>query len=138
MLRSLIVTTLLGVASPGFTPVALASIENANLGAGGGATFNQQVTAVAAPASVTIAASAAQRVHVYQVSAFCSAGTSNLTVTDGGVTIWSTATTEVGLTSFRWEWATALTGSLNSPMVITLASCGVGNTGTLNVEVDQF
>lgn len=101
--------------------------------------FNSQTTGAANTAVVvTLTAVASVRSHVYTIDARCSAGTSNLTITDGGTTIWSTAAAEVGVVNFRREWPTGLTGAVNSAVVITLATCGVGNTGTLIVQADKY
>jgi hypothetical protein len=100
---------------------------------------NQQVVS-AANTAVSITLSAVQNVrhHVHGVEARCSAGTSGLTITDGGTTIWSTVATEVGVVNFTRQWRTALTGTTNSQVVVTLATCGVGNTGTLSINADRF
>lgn len=77
--------------------------------------------------------------YLYSVSARCSAGTANLTVTDGGTTIWSTAATEVGTTTFRFQWNPGLTVSLSSSALqVTLSTCGAGNTGTLDTQFSTF
>lgn len=105
----------------------------------GATLFNsQQVSAADTPVAVTIAAAASTRAHVYNIHAFCSAGTSTLTVTDGGVTIWGTLAGEIGVTRFEKRWAPGLTGTTNSAVVATLDTCGGGNTGTLHVQADRF
>lgn len=111
------------------------------IGAGQGPTlFNSQQTGAANTAvSVTIAAAANQRAHIYRIEASCSAGTSQLTVTDGGTTVWSTPTGEVSTPRFREAFTpAALTGSTNSAVVITLGACGAGNAGTLIVHADRY
>jgi hypothetical protein len=100
---------------------------------------NSQVVS-AANTAVAITLSAVQNIrhHIYGIEARCSAGTSGLTITDGGTTIWSTVGTEVGVVNFTRQWRTGLTGTTNSQVVITLAACGVGNTGTLSIVADRF
>jgi hypothetical protein len=123
-----------GTVSRGFTPntLAFSPVQGVTL-------FNSQTTGAANTAvSVTIAAAASTRAHVYNVHAFCSAGTSSLTVTDGGVTKWGTTAAEVGTTRFEKRWEPGLTGETNSAVVATLAACGGGNTGTLHVQADRF
>ena len=100
-----------------------------------GPTSNTQtVSAANSPVTRTLSGSAGHRVHLYQISAFCSAGTANLTVTDGGTTVWSTPATAVGTTLFSYTWPIPLAGTTGNSLVITLSTCGVGNTGTLNVQ----
>lgn len=136
----------------GTTPQPVSGTVTANQGAGangtvawpvapvqGGTLFNSQTTGAADTAvTVTIAAAASTRAHVYNVHGFCSAGTSTLTVTDGGTTIWGTTAGEVGTSRFEKRWEPGLTGATNSQVVITLATCGAGNTGTLHVQADRF
>jgi len=103
--------------------------------------FNSQTTGAANTAVVvTIAAVADQRAHVDRVEASCApAGTASLTITDGGVTVWSTVAAEVGVARFRQPFTPkSLTGTTQSAVVITLATCGVGNAGTLIVHADRF
>jgi len=115
------------------TPFAVAPVQGPNL-------FNSQTTGAANTAVVvTIAAVADVRAHVYRIEANCSAGASSVTVTDGGTTVWSTLAGEVGAAArFRQQFTPALTGGTNSAVVITLAACGVGNTGTLIVHADRY
>lgn len=101
-------------------------------------TNSQTVSAADTAVSVTLAATANSRSHIYKVTGRCSAGTSTMSITHGGTTVWSTAATEVGVVNFREEWATGLTGPVNSAAVMTLATCGAGNTGTLMVQSDIF
>lgn len=123
-----------GALSCGFgsAPCASAPVEGFVL-------FNSQTTGAANTAvAVTIPAVLDVRAHIYEISARCSAGTSSLTVTDGGVTIWSTAAAEVGTATARYRFDVGLSGTRGSQVIITLASCGVGNTGTLIVQADRF
>jgi TRAP-type C4-dicarboxylate transport system substrate-binding protein len=105
-----------------------------------GNTANSSVTGLAATAvTKTLAAtSSGARAHLYSFSAFCSAGTSTVTVTDGGVQIWTSSAGWVPTTLISASWIPGLTGGFGKTMVITLASCGGGNTGTLNVQADIF
>lgn len=104
--------------------------------------FNSQTTGAANTAvTATIAAAASVRAQLYEINAYCSAGTATLTVTDGGTTIWATNGAEVpstAATRFVKQWPTALTGATNSAMVVTLGTCGVGNTGTLAVQASRW
>lgn len=78
-----------------------------------------------------------ERVAVYSVSARCSAGTSQLTIQDAGTTIWTSAATEVGTTTFKFQWNPGLASGVGDTLTINLATCGASNTGTLDVEVSQ-
>lgn len=105
--------------------------------------FNSQTTSAANTAiTVTLTAVAAQRVHIYSIEARCNtaAATSDLLVSDGGTTIWTTPPLGVvnAATNFQKTWPTGLTGATNSQMLITLATCGAANTGTLIVQADKF
>ncbi len=102
--------------------------------------FNSQTTGAANTAvTVTIAAVAVQRAHLYRIEASCSAGVSEVTITDAGTTVWATLTGEVGTARFRQPFTpAALTGSTAGALVVTLAACGAGNTGTLIVHADRY
>jgi len=104
--------------------------------------FNSQTTGAANTAVVvTLTGVADQRFHIDRVEASCSAGTSNITIVDtsNGVTLWTTLTGEVGVARFRQPFTPkSLTGPTQSTITITLATCGVGNTGTLIVHADRF
>lgn len=82
------------------------------------------------------------RAHLYSISARCSAGTATLTVKDNGTTVWSSATGEVGTTTFRYQWVPGM--ATNRPTfaggayVVTLSSCGGGNVGTLDIQGSAF
>jgi len=88
--------------------------------------------------SVTLSHLTLARGHLFSVGARCSAGTAQLTVTDGGTAIWSTGATEVGTTTFTKSWNPGLAAGANNNLVITLGTCGVGNTGTLDVQASQI
>lgn len=80
------------------------------------------------------------RVHLWSVSARCSAGTAQLTVKDGvaGTTIWTSAATEVATTTFKFQWNPSLSSASGNGMDITLGTCGAANTGILDVQASQF
>ena len=107
-------------------------------------TLNSETTsAVNTAITLNLAGSTAaptQRVHLFSVSARCSAGTAGLTVKDGvaGTTIWTSAATEVGTTTFKYQWGPGLSSTLSAGMTISLTTCGGGNTGTLDVQASQF
>jgi hypothetical protein len=105
-----------------------------------GTLANSSVTGAADTAVVaTVAAAAGERGHVYSVSAFCAAaGTATLTIVDGATTIYQLPAAGVGITEKRVEWPVGLTGAVNSAVVVTLTTCGAGNTGTLTVQADRF
>jgi len=122
--------------SPTATPTAAAwSVSPVQ----GFALFNTSSTGAADTAvTATIAAAASTRAHVYSVSAFCSAGSATITITDNAVTKWPTPAGTVGTSLFAAAWPVAWTGATNSPVVVTLSTCGPGNTGTLSVQADRF
>ena len=110
---------------------------------------NQEVTsAVNTAVSVTLtgATGTPQRGYVYSVSARCSAGTAQLTITDGGgggTQIYSTAATQVGTSNFDKTWPVGLSSNptpatLPSQLTVTLGTCGGANTGTLDVQGSVF
>lgn len=84
--------------------------------------------------------------HLFSVAARCSAGTAQLTVADGGTTdsltgsrqIFSTSATEVGTTTFHYQWNPGLRSSPGNGLSISLGTCGVGNVGTLDVQGSSF
>jgi hypothetical protein len=100
---------------------------------------NSEATAAANTAVVsTLTVTAVQRGHLFLVNARCSAGTAQLTVADGATTIFSSAATEVGTTSFTKSWPVGLPSSPGNNLVITLTTCGAANTGTLDVQGSVF
>jgi len=113
-------------------PAALAPVQGATL-------LNTSVTGAANTAvTATLAAAAGVRGHVYGVSAFCSAGSATITITDAAVQKWITPAGAVGTGIFSAAWPVGLTGGTNAAVVVTLSTCGVGNTGTLSVQADRF
>ena len=116
-------------------PCSSTSIQGLNL-------FNSQTTGAATTAVVvTLTAVAQSRSHVYKVDARCNtaAATSDVTITDGGVTIWTSGLLAVGAVApfYQMTWPTGLTGTTNSAVVITLAACTAG-TGTMIVQADRY
>jgi hypothetical protein len=102
-------------------------------------TKNQQVTSASnAPVSVTLTAPAHTRAHLESWAARCSAGSAAVTITDGGTTIWSSSAALVGTTTVSAVWMPGLAGRLGQNMVITLGTCGSGNTGVLDVAGEVF
>jgi hypothetical protein len=103
---------------------------------------NTEATAVNATVTTTLSppggAGTQQRAHLFSVSARCSAGTAQLLVKDGTTAIWSSAATEVGVTTFKYQWNPGLAGSVRNNLVITLSTCGALNTGTLDVQGSIF
>lgn len=103
-----------------------------------GNTKNQEVSALAGSATVTLTATNRTRARLYQIQARCSAGTAGITITDGGTQIWSTAATTVGTSIFNQAFQPGMAGGIGNALVITLTTCGGGNTGTLDVQADVF
>lgn len=126
---------LAGVLGLLFFSAAAAGAQPAFVPSQAGNTKNQQVTALAGSAVVTLTGAPRTRAHLYTLDAVCSAGTATVSVTDGGTTIWSGLVTT---TVFTKSWNPGLTGTLSSNLVITLTTCGGGNTGTLTVQADVY
>ena len=74
--------------------------------------------------------------NVRQLKVKLSAGTAGLTIKDGvaGTTIWTTA----AAAGTNLTFYTPLSSTSGSGMDITLATCGSGNVGTLDVQASQF
>lgn len=86
--------------------------------------------------SHTITGVSGVRVRLYSVTARCSAGSAAVTVTDGGTTVF----TETGFIGVTWSglaWVTPYTATLGATVIVTVGTCGVGNTSTLVVQADQ-
>lgn len=104
-----------------------------------GTVSNTQTTGASNTAvTTTITTSSSQIAIISKITARCSASTANITVTDGSSTIWSTSSTAVGTTNFTEQWETGLTSPLGADPIITLSTCGVGNTGTLIVQASSI
>jgi hypothetical protein len=99
---------------------------------------NTQTVSVANTAAVKTLTGVANRAwRVYGFSAFCSAGTSTVTLAEAGTTTFSTNTGMIGTTltgvAFPGGPYTAVAGAT---VTLTLGTCGGGNVGTLNVQAD--
>ena len=107
-----------------------------------GASVQNVSTTSAADTAITtsIAAVSGERVHLHAVSAYCSAGTSTLTIKNGvaGTTIFKTPAAFIATTVTGLAWTTPLDSSTGSGMDIVLGTCGGGNTGTLNIQADRY
>jgi hypothetical protein len=101
---------------------------------------SEQTSAANTAVTRSVTGSFGARVHLWSVSARCSAGTAQLTVKDGvaGTIVWSTAATEVATTTFKFQWNPSLSSASGNGMDITLGTCGAANTGTLDVQLSQF
>lgn len=106
------------------------------------ATFNsEQTSGTNAAVTKSITGVAAKRVFLYGVTVRCSAGTASVTVKDGvgGTVIWSSdaAFANTAISAIGWT-SSPLASSTNNGMDIVLGACGVGNTGTLDVQASQL
>jgi hypothetical protein len=101
---------------------------------------SEQTSAANTAVTRSVSAVLGTRVHLWTVSARCSAGTAQLTVKDGvaGTTVWTSAATEVGTTTFKFQWNPSLSSASGNGMDITLSTCGAANTGTLDTQLSQF
>lgn len=101
---------------------------------------NRQVTSAANTAvTITIDGAAHQRVHLSGITARCSAGSAQLTVTDGGALIWSSDSAFVGTSTRSVAWTPKpLATAMGNALAVTLGTCGSGNTGTLAVQAERF
>jgi hypothetical protein len=100
--------------------------------------LNSETTALAGSASASLSGSSNKRVTVYSVSARCSAGSAGITITDGSTQIWSSGSSEVGTSTFKFQWNPGLSGRISLGVTVTLTTCGGGNTGTLDVQASQY
>jgi hypothetical protein len=103
-------------------------------------TNNSEATAVNATASVTLTPATIQRGHVFSISGRCSAGTAQLLVVDTttSTNLWTSAATEVGTTTFKYQWNPGLAGAPGDTVQVQLTTCGPANTGTLDVQGSVF
>lgn len=89
----------------------------------------------------TLTGVAGTRIHIYKLKSNCSAGASSLSITDNAVGIYSTLagnTIPQVPRSYDETWPTGLTISTGSNAVVSILTCGAGNTSTLTLEADQF
>jgi hypothetical protein len=94
-----------------------------------------------AAVAVTITPQASERARVYSISGFCSSGSASVSITNGGSFSkgWVSSSTLIGTTSTGVAWTPApYYGDLGAVVVVTLGTCGGGNTGTLTVQADTF
>jgi hypothetical protein len=98
--------------------------------------FAVSTSATAGAATVYLTAALGSQTFVDGITAWCSAGTSRVTVTHGSVTLWQTAPAEVGTSTFSVAWTRGLPGYYypDQNVTVTLDSCGTGNTGYLFVS----
>lgn len=125
---------LLLVSPPVFAQTAVAKVQGTTL-------FNTSTTSAADTAITTsIAAAAGRRVHLHGITAYCSAGTSTVTVKDGvgGTSIYVTPAAFISTSPTGIAWTTPLDSTTGNGMDIVLGTCGGGNTGTLNVQADRY
>ena len=127
MRRLLLTLWLLLLAAPAFGQTSYPSQLNPR--------NTQTVSTASAAAAKTLTGVAGRAWRVYEVSGWCSTGTSGFTIAEAAVTTWSTpaAAVTTALTRFTFPPYTAAAGA---SVVITLAACGSGNTATLNVLAD--
>ncbi|HWE00676.1 MAG TPA: hypothetical protein VG345_16610 [Bryobacteraceae bacterium] len=95
---------------------------------------SEVVSATNTSTGVTLSATLPQSAYLFSINAHCSAGTAQLTVTNGTSNLWSSGAAEVTTTTFKMQWNPGLASTLGGELVITLGSCGGGNTGTLDVQ----
>lgn len=102
--------------------------------------LNARIVTVANTAGVvTLTGVANQKVRVYGLSAYCSAGTSTLTLAEAAVTMFTTDTGAITTNILGVAWPPApYTAATGATVTVTLATCGGGNTGTLQVFADRY
>ena len=83
----------------------------------------------------TLTGVAGKSVHLYSVDAICDTGTSSITVDDVTTEIFSLAVTNA---QGRTTWNPPLTAGAGNNMVVTIATCGTSNAGTLIIQADQY
>jgi len=99
-------------------------------------TNNSETSAVNATASVTLTPQVFERSHVFSLNARCSAGTAGLAVVDTttSTNLWTSGATEVGTSTFKFQWNPGLAGAPGDVIQVQLTTCGAANTGTLDVQ----
>ena len=113
-------------------PLGVSPIQGTNLS--NSSTTGGANTAV----TVTVTGVAATRAHLFAASAYCSAGSATLTIQDGATTIWASPAGLIGTVLTSVTWPVGLSAATAANLVVTLGACGVGNTGTLNVQAARF
>ena len=96
------------------------------------------VSSTNSAAVVTVTGVPGRAARLISFKARCSGGTSTVTVTVDGSTVWATATGAIGSTDGGAIWIPAYLATVGKTLVVTLASCGSGNTGTLDAQVEQW
>lgn len=131
MRRLLAALLLLALASPAWAWDQVSPSQHGTL-------QNSETTSAAnQPTVVTITGVAFKQARLYQIAARCTAGTASVTVANGSTQIFSTDVGFVTTTTKLIPFApVALTGSINTNMVITLGYCGT--SGILSVQADIY
>jgi hypothetical protein len=96
------------------------------------------VSAANTALAISLTGAASESVHLYGLTAFCSAGTATLNYDIGGPTLWSTSTAQIGTSTFAVAWTTGYTFAVGFSPTVRLTSCGIGNTGTLYIHADRY
>lgn len=115
----------------------LSVLSQGNQQSTSGTVTTQSVSAANTAVTINVTGAANVRSMINGIDAYCSAGTSGITITTstGPTTVWTTPAAGVGTTLFSKEFPVALTSpTLADTLAVTLAACGVGNTGTLMVR----
>ncbi len=102
--------------------------------------INKSITSAAGgTAVITITGVTGLTIKVYSVDAWTSAGNSQLTITDGGVTTWQSPSNWIGtiLTTRTWTPQPFQSNTAGNNIVLTASSSGGGNTVTLSVQADN-
>jgi hypothetical protein len=100
---------------------------------------NSETTGAANTAVViTLTTAATEQAVINKITARCSAGTASITVTNGTAQVWSTQAGAVTTANLTEQWTTGLTSATGADPVITLSTCGAGNTGTLMIQANIF
>lgn len=108
-----------------------------NQGAGNATIFNSRaVSAANAAVTTTLTQAANVRQNIFSITAFCSAGTSRLSITDAAL-IWETQAGAIGTAFTKIDFAVPFTLAGATPNV-TLDACGAANTGTLMVQAARY
>ena len=101
--------------------------------------LNAVVTSAADSVStITLTGVASTRIHLYKLISRCApAGTSSLLIADGVTSVYSTFVPGTNQQLME-QWAPGLTVTTGANLVITVQTCGSGNTSTTSYQADQF
>ena len=88
--------------------------------------------------TISLTGTAGQRIHIYSLTAACSAGNADVLILDGGTEIWHTASNSINTVAVQYLFPVPLTISTGSNSSATLGACGTGNVGHLSVQADKF